>query len=658
MYVKSTFQSVLAALALCLALPAHAQERIGGSQGPLEIPSDAGARTNPQRPNAVAASRPLGYLATNVVVTTTPYVELGSAAGRIRMPNNNDDDYSGAQPIGFNFKFRGKNYSNFVMNTNGFIILGDNPASVPNLFFDGPQAYTNGALYSTAPQDSNMLAVFNVDLTDSDSGLADYRVRTTGTAPNRVCTIQWKNVKDKAGQQLSRAAFQIKLYENTNFIEYVYGRFVASTQPAAFRSAGVGLRGRDEADVLYATKYSGNFWSRTAFVTPDDADPQSTNQHNYRNSFLPDAGVTYRFTTTLQNNVGVAAVLNLPGPACNQGIVDSVGVVVANTGSAAQTNVPVNLRIDRNTLRTGTIPRLDSGKRDTIYFNGIDFSTPGNYSVTTYTALTTDQLPGNDTLRPDSVQNIIPRAADGVLNTFEDERSTAGWVAYNLNNDGLRWTIGQDGTRARSGIRFLYLANSGTIGSNDWLVSGCYGLVGRHRYKLRFAMTNVNNPATSGTAKIRVYALRQQGPDTTGSRLIWEDLAFDRYSAQGYMDTTVSFFATDTASYYIGWQVFSAPNTNILLLDDVSLDSDTGLLPVAVHKSVQAGYRVVPNPSGPHGFSVEGLSQSTPAILVDALGRRRELMLRKEEGYRVAGGLAPGIYSLQVGTRVLRLAIE
>ena len=656
LYCQTTKRLIFSAGLLLSALCASGQNRLARLH-PAEAPG-AALRPGPPAPPSVAVSRPLGYLADNVVNTTTAWAELPAGATRIRTPNNTDDDYSGAQPIGFNFRFRGKDFANFVLNTNGFIVLGNDPASAPGLFLEGPQSFVGGALYSTEPLDSNLIAVFNDDLMDSDSAPAVYHVRTTGAVGARVCTIEWKNVKDKATPQLSRAEFQIRLFEGSNFIEFVYGNFVASTAAALFHSAAVGLRGKG-ADIAFGSKFSGSGWDRTIFLT----DPDGVNQHNYRNSFLPDIGRTYRFTTTLQNNVGVAGIVGLPTPACNQGVVDSVGVIVANTGSAGQAQIPVTLITDRNPTQTRTLAALDSGRRDTVYFYNLDFSLPGSYGIQAYVSAAGDQLRGNDTLVVDSVQNIIPKAADGVVNTFEDENSLVGWVQYNQNGDGFSWKAGiPDARFANSGTHYLILPNNGTDGSDDWLISGCFGLVGRHKYKLRFHIVDQNPVATSNDAiSLQVYALRANVPDTTGGVLLYGNDAFSRSIQQGlgYADTTVSFFAPDTGAFYIGWYVYSNPNISILLLDDVSLDTASGLQPVGTQAPIQTGLRLVPNPAGAAGFAVQGLTAATyEATLTDALGRRRPLTLRKQDDYHVAGSLPAGIYTVQVAGRTLRLAVE
>ncbi len=610
------------------------------------------ARTTPPPPPSTAAVRPLGYLAPNVINFGGVWAPLPATAQRVRMPNNTDNDYSRALTIGFPFQWRGRTYNNVVMNTNGFVVLGSNPGSVPDLFFSGPQSNTGGALFSGAVADTNIISVFNVDLENSDSGTAEFRQQTTGTAPNRVFTLEWRNVKDKAGLQLSRATFQLKLYETTNFIDFVYGPFIASNDAPVFRSSAVGLKGAP-GQILFGSKFSGAPWTATTWLS----DPNNVNQHNYRNAFLPDEGRTYRFTTTLQRNVGVAAVLRLPGPACNQGIIDSVGVVVVNSGSQRQTGIPITMRINGTTIGSATVPGLDSGRRDTVFFRNIDFSRTGNYGITAFTALPNDQLNGNDTLRPDSVRNLRPRLPDGRVNSFEGENDVQGYIFRNLNANGFNWLIGNDPTRARTGDRFLYLSNSTSAGSDNILYSGCYGLLGRNRYKVKFGFANIN---TSGAIDFELLAMRSQSADTTGAIHIARIENYTRTLATGgWSDTTVRFFALDTGAYYLAWYCYSPPNNSFFALDDIAVDTAAGLLPVGLPTAQSATLRVVPNPANGQGFAIAGLTQpSVPAMLVDALGRRRNLMLRRSDGYRVEGPLAPGLYLMQVQGRSLRLAVE
>ncbi|RYZ35159.1 MAG: hypothetical protein EOP49_33765, partial [Sphingobacteriales bacterium] len=146
-----------------------------------------------------AQAQTLNYSTSTATNVAGTFTDLG-ATGTVITTTNTDDDNSAAQAIGFTFAFNGSSFTQFVLNTNGIMRLGSAAPSVANLFanYETGQATGVDPISSAAAADVNLLAPFNFDLTAGTSP-AEYRVATTGTAPNRVCTIQWKNVSDKSG---------------------------------------------------------------------------------------------------------------------------------------------------------------------------------------------------------------------------------------------------------------------------------------------------------------------------------------------------------------------------------------------------------------------------------------------------------------------------
>lgn len=130
-----------------------------------------------------------------------------------------DDAISTALPIGFNFNFGGTVYSNFYMSSNGFI-------SFVNRSNTAPSIYT-----STDPALIGPL----MDNLNGTGGSASYT--TTGTAPNRVLTVEWKNWTWKAATK--NINFQVKLYEADGKIEFCYDQSAAATLTP---SATVGVK--------------------------------------------------------------------------------------------------------------------------------------------------------------------------------------------------------------------------------------------------------------------------------------------------------------------------------------------------------------------------------------------------------------------------------
>ncbi|RZK87504.1 MAG: hypothetical protein EOO62_39110, partial [Hymenobacter sp.] len=178
-------------------------------------------------------------------------------------------------------------------------------APVAPYFYAGPQVTTGGPLNSTT--DTNLILPFNTDLTAGTTAPTEYRVATTGTAGSRICTIQWKNVSDKASTiaaQYANFSFQVKLYEGTNEVDFVYGTATAgATSTVTYRTVAVGLKGSSPANdqLLTIQKSSTAPWSASTAQNSDY--PVATGNvaptaHNIRAdaTVLPEAGRTYHLT--------------------------------------------------------------------------------------------------------------------------------------------------------------------------------------------------------------------------------------------------------------------------------------------------------------------------------------------------------------------------
>ena len=256
-----------------------------------------------------AAHAQFAYAATSVQNVAGTYTDLGTAGTAIATANT-DDANSAAQSIGFTFNYNGTAFTQFVLNTNGLLRLGASAPSTATARSPYGQAPDLGPINSTNAADANLVMPFNFDLT-AGTATPEYRVATTGTAGSRVCTIQWKNVADKAiatdastatvlPTQYTNFSFQVKLYEGSNQIDFVYGTATAGTaSTSALKYAVVGLKGNSGTignDVL-GTKASADVWSAAAFLTGRQYDADIVNAFNFRSTFAPDAGRTLRFTT-------------------------------------------------------------------------------------------------------------------------------------------------------------------------------------------------------------------------------------------------------------------------------------------------------------------------------------------------------------------------
>uniref|UniRef100_UPI00191F4904 hypothetical protein n=1 Tax=Hymenobacter rubidus TaxID=1441626 RepID=UPI00191F4904 len=291
-----------------------------------------------------AQAQQLGYAPSTAVNVAGTYTDLGTTGTAIATANN-DDANSAAQGIGFTFTYNGTAFTQFVLSTNGMIKLGSTAPSAANLFICNVVGCTNvDPLPSTDPANVNLIMPFNFDL-EPGTGTPEYRVATTGTAPNRVCTIQWKNVSDKSdaspsNKQYLNFSFQAKLYETTNNIEFVYGTATPSTATAVSRFPNVGIKGSGSGagqDVLASKTTGAGAWTTTTFIT--GTYPGST--HNFRNAAPPDAGRTYRFapgTVTLPANDDCAGAIALTVAGSCTNVTVNNGLATASTGAPALTS--------------------------------------------------------------------------------------------------------------------------------------------------------------------------------------------------------------------------------------------------------------------------------------------------------------------------------
>ena len=370
----------------------------------------------------LAAQAQLGLPATNAENVAGTYTDLGTG-GTVIATANQDDASSAPQAIGFNFPFAGVagGVSSFILNTNGFLSLAGTAPSAANQFLTyaqqeagtvtGPANFPGGPL---AGPDNYLVLPFATDLTAASSGPAEYRYETTGTAPNRVCTVQWKNVKDKprasnsftpalVGTQYEGFSFQARLYESWR-VEFVYGPGAAGAGPDNYRTVLVGLKGTSQTDAVVVNKGSVQAWSLATFL--NGAYPAVAGPHNVRSTVLPDVGRTYRFSPVVPNDAAVTAVHTLTQLPIPQGAPHVVRAVVSNQGTVALANLPVTLTVSgaNNFTNTQTLASLAVGASATVSFAGFTPTATGTNTLTV-------------TVPPDGYMANDSRSVTQVVNT-------------------------------------------------------------------------------------------------------------------------------------------------------------------------------------------------------------------------------------------------
>lgn len=153
-----------------------------------------------------------------------------------------DDAQYGNLNIGFNFIYGGQQHSKFTVSTNGYIELD----TLTQVMFFNP---LNGAR-------NNIISPYGADLKNTLPN-ASIQYTTIGMAPNRITIIQWLHYSYFGGMN-GDLNFQIRLYESSNCISFVYGANTLTTTPLHTQ---IGLRGDTITDFIALGDTSCNWAS-------------------------------------------------------------------------------------------------------------------------------------------------------------------------------------------------------------------------------------------------------------------------------------------------------------------------------------------------------------------------------------------------------------
>jgi hypothetical protein len=147
------------------------------------------------------------------------------------LPQGIDDAITNPKPIGFNFDYGCTTYSQFIASSNGWMTfnmgcIGSDP---------------NNQLAGNATQITNaerpIIAALWDDLDIGAGGNVNYLL--TGVSPNRILTIEWKKMLWKVTALAPCISFQVKLYETSNRIDFVYLQEAGALSIPTNASAGL-----------------------------------------------------------------------------------------------------------------------------------------------------------------------------------------------------------------------------------------------------------------------------------------------------------------------------------------------------------------------------------------------------------------------------------
>ena len=179
----------------------------------------------------------------------------------------------------FEFYFMGTKYTNFGVSSNGIMTMGVIPSTtlyaLPNTTVPTISAFANDIRTGT---DGNVIA------------------KVVGTAPNRTLVLQWTNIMIRylTSAGTGTGSWQVRLYESTGAIEYVYDAMTTNTAtPTVYY---VGLSNNTTVNNVVTVNTTANTASTSATVTSNSYTASST--ITQLNSASNGSRRIYNFTPT------------------------------------------------------------------------------------------------------------------------------------------------------------------------------------------------------------------------------------------------------------------------------------------------------------------------------------------------------------------------
>jgi hypothetical protein len=216
-------------------------------------------------------------------------------------PQNGSSSTGTGFPIGFDFRFNGSWFDRIGVSCEGWISFGQS-ALTPSVYLGSTSGQPLGTMYFPV-YDILISRAVALGGPIRGRGNSEMRLQTIGTAPDRICVIQWKHFR-RIYDSTDDFTFQVRLYETSNVVQFRYGAFMVSQEYQNGLQAGV--RGPHDDDYQCRKTAVYGTWQNT-LAGSSRYDVCSVSQQCY-----PPAGLCFNYTpiTDYENDL---LALNVTG---------------------------------------------------------------------------------------------------------------------------------------------------------------------------------------------------------------------------------------------------------------------------------------------------------------------------------------------------------
>ncbi|MDZ4182758.1 MAG: choice-of-anchor D domain-containing protein, partial [Candidatus Cloacimonadaceae bacterium] len=461
------------------------------------------------------------------------YTEI--TGGSILGSNINDDESFNAIPLGFTFTFNGIQHTQISIQTDAFLAFG-------------PTVLNSTLAISSATGTNNIVSALNRDLMSRPDGELSYLL--TGTAPNRVFVVQWKNYRRIVSTAVNDVFnFQIQLHENGNQVVFAYGAFTLITVTTA-QTVQVGLRGDSNAD--FNNRSTTTNWAATTAGTAANA------SCTINATVFPANGLIFTFAPVQS---GPPLPAQSPVPANNAGNV-SIGTNLSWVNGGG---VPTGYKVYLGTNNPPTNIVNGTPQTGTVYDHPVNLS----YSTQYYWQIVPYNQDGDAIGCPvwsfstlaDPTITIYPYNQS--YDTVTPPGLPAGWSVLNLNADAYTWESIAD-PNANTPPNAMRIRFNPTLAMNDWLISPPMQFVAGALYRIRFYY---RASSASFTERLALYL----GSEPTAAAMSTQLFINDGITNTAYQLVEIDLPISANSISYLGFKGFSAPGMEYLFLDSFSI---------------------------------------------------------------------------------------
>jgi hypothetical protein len=217
--------------------------------------------------------------------TSTAYDTI-TGGTLVILTDDSDEGYANSLPIGFNFNFNGTTYDKFGVSTNGWMILGNGSTNISNANFTNSSSNILSAPF-IAPLWDDLKLIY----TPTSNSVIKYTL--TGTSPNQVLEVEWRNVRWNYNATTAVISFKVKLYENNGKIEFHYSDAGGA---ANLPSASICIATGTSNYLAVATDF--NSASSSSFVTTISTKPADNTLLTFTLANMTIVNSAYKDATT------------------------------------------------------------------------------------------------------------------------------------------------------------------------------------------------------------------------------------------------------------------------------------------------------------------------------------------------------------------------